>query len=218
MSHYKGAINVAQDSRSRRYRFLPDLNGGCAPGLEQKQLDRPPHRRYIHGGVRRRCNMGVEDTGHMALKTTTPAKKQTVAIAANVFAGQMDKPTQKAVEAALGASYALWKQLISELKKELHLDGEDWHSSGVKYGWALRLQKKDRNILYLGPLRGRFLASFVLGDKAVAIARNSQLALPLLKMIGDAKRYGEGTPVRIEVSKAEDLDPIKLLAKIKVEN
>jgi hypothetical protein len=52
----------------------------------------------------------------------------------------------------------------------------------------------------------------------VAIARNSQLALPLLKMIGDAKRYGEGTPVRIEVSKAEDLDPIKLLAKIKVEN
>jgi hypothetical protein len=57
-----------------------------------------------------------------------------------------------------------------------------------------------------------------LGDKAVAIARNRQLALPLLKMIGDAKRYGEGTPVRIEVSKAEDLDPIKLLARIKVEN
>jgi Protein of unknown function (DUF3788) len=81
----------------------------------------------------------------MALKTTAPPKKQTLAIAANVFAGQMEKPTQKAVEAALGASYALWKQLISELKKELHLDGEDWHSSGVKYGWALRLQKKDRN-------------------------------------------------------------------------
>jgi hypothetical protein len=37
-------------------------------------------------------------------------------------------------------------------------------------------------------------------------------------MIAEAKRHGEGTPVRIEVSKPEDLEPVKILAKIKVQN
>jgi hypothetical protein len=37
-------------------------------------------------------------------------------------------------------------------------------------------------------------------------------------MIAEAKRYAEGTPVRIEVSKPGDLETVKILAGIKVEN
>jgi hypothetical protein len=154
----------------------------------------------------------------MALKATARAKKQSGAVSQNAFAGKVERPTQKAVEIALGQSHALWKQLVAELKDDLKLDGEEWHSSGVKYGWALRLQLKKRNIVYLGPRSGSFMTAFVLGDKAVAVARKSKLPAYLLKMIEEAKRYGEGTPVRIEVSKPEDLDPVKILAKIKVEN
>ena len=154
----------------------------------------------------------------MALKTPAKPKKQTAAISPNVFAGQVDAPTPKAVETALGTSHVLWTQLIAELKKELKLDAEDWHSSGVKHGWTLRLQKKNRNIVYLGPRTGWFLASFVLGDKAVAVACHSELPPCVAKTIGEAKRYGEGTPVRIEVRQAEDLSLVKILAKIKVEN
>jgi hypothetical protein len=40
----------------------------------------------------------------------------------------------------------------------------------------------------------------------------------VLKVIAKTKRYGEGTPVRIEVSELEDLVPVKTLARIKVEN
>jgi hypothetical protein len=80
------------------------------------------------------------------------------------------------------------------------------------------LQKKDRNIVYLGPRAGSFVAAFVLGDKAVAIARKSTLPANLIKTIAETKRYGEGTPVRIEVSAPEDLEPVKTLAMIKVEN
>jgi hypothetical protein len=118
----------------------------------------------------------------------------------------------------LGNSWVLWKQLVAELKEELKLDGEEWSSSGLKYGWSFRLQVKKRNIVYLGPRSGAFMASFVLGDKAIAVARKSNLPAYVLKMIAAAKRYGEGTPVRIEVSKPEDLVPVKTLAKIKVEN
>jgi len=146
------------------------------------------------------------------------AKKQSGAISQNAFAGQAEQPTQKAVESALGNSWVLWKQLVAELKQEQKLDGEEWNSSGLKYGWSFRLQLKKRNIVYLGPRSGSFMASFVLGDKAIAVARKSNLPAYVLKMIAEAKRYGEGTPVRIEVSELEDLVPVKTLARIKVEN
>jgi hypothetical protein len=154
----------------------------------------------------------------MAVKTMVKAKKQSGAISQNAFAGQAEQPTQKAVESALGNSWVLWKQLVAERKQEQNLDGEEWNSSGLKYGWSFRLQLKRRNIVYLGPRSGSFVASFVLGDKAIAVARKSRLPAYVLKMIAEAKRYGEGTPVRIEVSKPEDLEPVKTLAKIKVEN
>ena len=154
----------------------------------------------------------------MAVKTMVKAKKQGVAVSQNAFAGQAEQPTQKAVENALGQSQALWKQLVAELRDNLKLDGEEWNSSGVKYGWSLRLQLKKRNIVYLGPRVGAFVAALILGDKAIAVARKSKLPAYVLKMIAEATRYGEGTPVRIQVSQPEDLVPVKILAKIKVEN
>jgi hypothetical protein len=162
--------------------------------------------------------LGTENVRCMAVKTMVKAKKQSGAISQNAFAGQAEQPTQKAVESALENSWVLWKQLVAELKQEQNLDGEEWNSSGLKYGWSFRLQLKRRNIVYLGPRSGSFVASFVLGDKAIAVARKSRLPAYVLKMIAEAKRYGEGTPVRIEVSKPEDLEPVKTLAKMKVEN
>jgi hypothetical protein len=58
----------------------------------------------------------------------------------------------------------------------------------------------------------------VLGDKAVSAARKSGLPERVLKMLGEAKRYAEGTALRIEVSSPEDLELVKTLARIKVEN
>jgi hypothetical protein len=154
----------------------------------------------------------------MALKNATKGAKQSGSDLPNAFAGQAERPSNKEVEAALGQSFPLWTQLIAELRDLLELDKEDWHSSGVKYGWALRLQKKSRNIVYLGPRVGSFVAAFVLGDKAVAKARKSELPAYVIKMIAETKRYGERTPVRIHVTKPEDLEPVKILTRIKVEN
>ena len=122
------------------------------------------------------------------------------------------------MRSVLGASESLWTKLVSDLTHDLNLDGADWHSSGVKYGWSYRLQRKARNIVYLGPRAGTFVAAFILGDKAVAVTRKSDLPSYVLKMLAEAKRYGEGTPLRIEVSKPEDVEVVKALARIKLEN
>ena len=102
--------------------------------------------------------------------------------------------------------------------EDLKLDTAEWHSSSVKLGWSLRLQVKKRNIVYLGPRGGCFLAAFALGDRAVAVARKSELPARVIKLIAEAKRYAEGTAVRIEVRDAADVHVVKLLARIKLEN
>lgn len=136
----------------------------------------------------------------------------------NAFAGQAKKPTEEALASALGESYSLWQTLVADLKHELKLDAPEWHSSSIKLGWSLRLQLKKRNIVYLGPRKGYFVAAFALGDKAVGAAQKSKLPARVLKMIDEAKRYAEGTAVRIEVRGDEDVKVVKTLAQIKIDN
>jgi hypothetical protein len=136
----------------------------------------------------------------------------------NAFIGKTHMPTEKELAAVLGKAHSLWKELVADLKRDLSLDGEEWNSYSPKAGWSFRLQKRNRNIVYLSPQDGCFLASFALGDKAVAVAGKSQLPPPFCKIVAQALRYAEGTAVRIAVHAPEDLDAVKVLARIKVEN
>jgi len=135
----------------------------------------------------------------------------------NAFIGKAKAPTGAEVDAALGATVALWKQLVDWMAEQGAGESE-WNSSGAKYGWALRLKVKKRNIVYLAPCEGCFRVAFVLGEKAVAAARKSDLAKSTLKIIDEAPRYPEGTGVRLMVKAAKDLAAIKKLALIKMAN
>jgi uncharacterized protein DUF3788 len=136
----------------------------------------------------------------------------------NAFAGRDKRPTERELAAALGQTDLLWRDLVTDLKRDLKLDTEEWNTYSVKAGWSLRLKLKKRNIVYLSPCAGCFRASFILGDRAVAAARKSKLPRAIQKDIDKAKRYPEGTAVRIEVHAAKDANIVKTLAKIKLEN
>jgi hypothetical protein len=136
----------------------------------------------------------------------------------NAFIGKPKPPTDAELAAALGAGKALWDQLIATVVEQLSLDGEEWNSYSRKAGWALRLQYRKRNIVYLSPCQGCFVASFALGDKAVAAARADKLPKSVVQIIDEAKRYAEGTAVRIEVHAAKDIAVVRKLAAIKLAN
>ena len=83
------------------------------------------------------------------------------------------------------------------------------------FGFSLEwLPRSGAGEKYISPSTGCFLASPVSGDKAVAAARQSKFAPGTLKVIDEAKRYPEGTAVRIEVHGAEDIAGLKVLAKM----
>ena len=118
--------------------------------------------------------------------------------------------------AALGPAKALWDQLVADLAEQYDVTVQEWNSYSRKAGWSLRLKHKDRNILYLTPCRGSFFVSFALGDKAVEAARQSGLPPSVIKTINEAKRYAEGTGVRLEMKKPKDVETMKQLAAIKL--
>jgi len=135
----------------------------------------------------------------------------------NAFIGRKTKPPSKDLVAVLGSSAAAWKELILWLSQK-GVESAEWHSISPKYGWALRPKLKSRNILYLGPCQGCFRASLVLGDRAVAAVRASDLPKALRGEIAATERYGEGTPVRLPVSTPQDLAPVRTLVEIKLKN
>ena len=136
----------------------------------------------------------------------------------NAFIEKPKKPTEAELTAALGPAKALWDQLLAGLADEHNLTVQEWNSYSRKAGWSLRIKSKERNILYLSPCEGCFRASFALGDKAVQVARQSGLPPSAIKIINEAKRYAEGTAVRIEMKKPKDVEIAKKLASIKLAN
>jgi hypothetical protein len=136
----------------------------------------------------------------------------------NAFIGHAEHPTDSELVSALGPVKALWDQLIDDLADECGVAGQEWNSYSPKAGWSLRLKREQRNIVYLSPCSGCFRVSFALGDKAVQAARQSKLPPRVLKIINEAKRYAEGTGVRLEVKASKDLAAVKKLAAIKLAN
>jgi hypothetical protein len=116
----------------------------------------------------------------------------------------------------LGPAQALWDKLVDDLR-EHGVTVQEWGSSSAKAGWSLRLKRKDRIILYLVPLPGSFQAALVLGDKAVKAARERKLSTSVLKALAEARRYAEGTGIRIAVKGAANLAAVEKLALIKIE-
>lgn len=136
----------------------------------------------------------------------------------NAFIGKAKQPTAKELAAELGPTTQLWNHLVAEITKECGITEQEWNSPYPKYGWSLRLKRKKRNIVYLGPSHGCFRVALVLGDKAMTVARKLDLPKEIATIVEKAPRYPEGSAIRVEVKNGTDLEPIKKLAKVKVEN
>lgn len=135
----------------------------------------------------------------------------------NAFVGKKTCPSGIEVTTALGTSAPVWNELLAWLGGH-GIDCKEWKSVSPKYGWSLRPAVKKRIILHLSPCEGSFRVAFILGDRAVRVAKATELPASLLKQLAEARRYAEGTGLRLTVREPRDLAPIEKLVAIKLAN
>ena len=99
----------------------------------------------------------------------------------------------------------LWNRLLASLAGECGLTESEVTPK------SLRVKKGKRNIVYLVPGDKTFTAAFALGAKAVEEAK-------AFMNLDGARKYAEGTAVRIEVKKLADVALVTKLAAIKLRN
>ncbi len=136
----------------------------------------------------------------------------------NAFIGKAKQPTDEELTAALGPARPTWDQMLADLAREHGADVQEWNSYSLKAGWSLRVKRKERTLVWLGPREGSFIAAFILGDKAMRAARAGKLPQRIVKIMNEAPKYPEGTGIRIPVKTPKDLAAVKKLAAIKIEN
>jgi hypothetical protein len=137
-------------------------------------------------------------------------------MALSVFDDKAGPPDAAELAEALGRTSGLWEELVRQVAESYPPVAGVWNHGGTKFGWSLRLKRKDRILLHLTPQPGQFLLGVTLGEAAAERAHVECLPDQVLRLIDEAPRYGEGRGIRFAVRGDEDLASALSLAALKV--
>ena len=134
------------------------------------------------------------------------------------FNNKQVMPDETSLASEIGETKEVLDQICKFIEAETgHLTWE-WKHYGQKTGWTLKLLSKKRNLLFVGPENGYFIVAFVFGDRAVDAVVKSQLPETIKNELLNARKYAEGRGIRFEIRDDSQLESIKELIKIKLEN
>jgi len=137
-------------------------------------------------------------------------------MALSAFQDKSQEPSAGELSEVLDAAHGPWRELVEHVVTTYPPIREEWRFAGAKYGWSLRLVRKDRVVLYLTPRAGSFLLGVVLGEKAVRAAHDQRLPDQVLALLDAAPRYAEGRGIRLEVATTDDIVTVRQLAALKM--
>jgi hypothetical protein len=150
------------------------------------------------------------------MKSAAARPSRPSALPANAFIGRETMPTSVEVAAELQGASLVWDQLLAAVAERHAATFHEWKSYSPKRGWALRVAQKARTIVWLSPASNAFIASVILGDRAVAAANAKQLPREVVVALATAPKYAEGTGVRLVITNAKQLPGLLELIAIKV--
>jgi len=126
-------------------------------------------------------------------------------------------PSAHALKTALGPAQAAWDALVAEFRAAYVPLELDWKPAKTEFGVFCRLRQGDRNLVYLIPGGGNFEVAVVLGERAVALALESDLPATFKKLIRDARPYAEGRGIRFPVHGVESVPVVDQLVALKLQ-
>jgi len=90
-----------------------------------------------------------------------------------------------------------------------------WKTYTGKTSRQCVVRMKGRNLVYLKPSEGGFLASMALSDAAVATLADAKIPKSLIEEIESSPKYPEGRPARVHVHSTSTLRTAIALLAIK---
>ena len=136
----------------------------------------------------------------------------------SIFQDKETLPTQKALSAELGPTFALWERIEAFVMEQYPGANAEWNYPGKKYGWSYRIKDKKRAIIYFLPRSGYFKVAFVFGQKAYDHIMDSDISETIKVDLSGATRYAEGRGIRIDVKDEAVVPDIFSLVRIKIEH
>jgi len=136
----------------------------------------------------------------------------------SIFFDKNAKPNNDQIKENLGSTGSHWDTIKNYLVENIGDVNEEWKFYNTKSGWILKNMLKKRNLFFFTPFEEYFRIAFVFGDKAVAEVEKSELPEEIKNALIDARKYMEGRGISIEVKNEEDVEVVKKLVEIKVNN
>ena len=139
-------------------------------------------------------------------------------MALSVFSDKNNKPNEEDLSESLGEMKALWDEIKDFVGSTYPPITEDWKHYGKSSGWCMKLLRKKRNLFFSYPGKGEFWLGFVFGDRAVEAVNQSNCPQDLIAELNRARKYGEGRGLKVQVKHQRDVEVVKILVEIKVNN
>jgi hypothetical protein len=116
-------------------------------------------------------------------------------------------PDDLNLKKALGDVYSVYKELLALTQTYQQV----WKFYGPRIGWQFKVTHKGKALFYLTPQDGSFRLGFAVRDKEKEVLLNSKLPAKAKGELAAAKRYPEGWPLRLHVSKQGDMKAVRLV-------
>lgn len=136
----------------------------------------------------------------------------------SIFTDKNAKPTAADLEKALAHTYPIWNDLEEFTLANYPKAICEWNYAGDTYGWNYRMKDKKRALIYFLPRDKFFKIAFVFGEKALTQIYESDISEAIKTELRNAKKYAEGTGIRIEVKESSVVADIQKLLKFKIAN
>jgi hypothetical protein len=136
-------------------------------------------------------------------------------MAIGCFLDKGHPPTEKEVEAALGAKFPLWEKMIQFIYDNYEMTVE-FSYGGKNYGWNLWYRKSGKSLVSLFPQRGSLVAQVVLGKDQTEQALAMKFCKSVDKLVRETPQLHDGKWLFIPVktlTEAKDVEKLLLLKK-----
>jgi hypothetical protein len=120
------------------------------------------------------------------------------------------RPDEPKLKKILGELYSAYKELL-DLAEDFDHEGKYY---GTKIGWQLKATRKGKALFYLTPIEQSFRIGFAVRENEWERLLNSNLSSQSKRQMATAKKYPEGYPLWLAITKKADMKDVRSVLEV----